>query len=115
MAAATPPWTLESVPQEAPEAKERTLPSGRSVIVKVAGGREELEVRSPAGEIEVRITLSDVGPVVHLRGARLELDSLQAVAINCERFEVCATEGATLKSAGEVQIAGHEMRVQTRK
>lgn len=86
-------------------AAQRSLPSGRSVIVKTADGREELEVRSPQGEMEVHIILTETGPVVRLRGARLELESPETVALNCQRFEVNAAEA--------VRITGRELRVRT--
>jgi hypothetical protein len=100
-----------AVPSSVPT--EKSLPSGRSVVVRVDGGREELEVRSPQGDVEVRITLTDAGPVVSLRGARLELESPDAVAVNCRKFEVNTQEGTELKSAGAVQIAANEMNVNT--
>lgn len=94
-------------------AAERVLPSGRSVVVRLSGRNEELEIRSPRGEVEVCITLTDAGPVVKLRGARLELESPDAVAIACRRFEVQTTEGTRLDNAGDVQITGRELHVQT--
>jgi hypothetical protein len=103
-----------SAPVSSPSATtERDLPSGRSVIVRLDGGKEELEVRSPQGEVEVRITLTDAGPVISLRGARLELDAADAVAVNCRKFEVNSSEATTLSSAGAVQITGNEMNVET--
>ncbi len=92
---------------------ERFLPSGRSVVLKVAGTCEELEVRSPQGEVEVRVTLTESGPVVSLRGARLELASPDAVTVNCRRLEVNTTEGTQLLSTGDLRITGREARVQT--
>jgi phage gp45-like len=92
---------------------EKSLPSGRSVVVRVDGGREELEVRSPQGDVEVRITLTDAGPVVCLRGARLELESPEAIAINCRKFEVTTQEGTELKSEGAVRIEANEMNIKT--
>src|SRR5579859_547084 len=77
--------TTMSTPVETRPATERNLPSGRSVVVRVDGGKEELEVRSPNGDVEVRITLTDAGPVVSVRGARLELESPDAVSVNCRR------------------------------
>jgi len=94
-------------------AREHPLPSGRSVVVKVDGGREELEIRSPAGEVEVRIILTENGPVVNLRGARLEMEAIDAVALRCRRFEVQSTEGTELTSSGDVQITGRELKVRT--
>ncbi len=89
------------------------LPSGRSVAVKVAGGREELEVRSPVGEVEVHITLTDQGAVVSLRACRLELGSTDTVAMHCRRFQVITTEGTDLLSDGDVVMTGRQMLVKT--
>jgi hypothetical protein len=79
----------------------------------VTGGSEELEVRGPEGEVELCIRLTAEGPVVQLRGARLELQAADTVAVQCRRFEVQTTEGTSLQSTGNVQITGHELRVQT--
>jgi hypothetical protein len=91
----------------------RRLPSGRSVVVKVAGDREELEIRDPDGQVELCVTLTADGPVVHVRGGRLELDAVETVAVHCRRFEVQTAESAELTSAGELQIKGRELRVKT--
>src|SRR5262249_12082466 len=57
--------TMNPIPNCVAEpATEQLLPSGRSVIVKTADGREELEIRSPRGEMEVHVTLTETGPVV---------------------------------------------------
>ena len=91
----------------------RALPSGRSVVLKVADGCEELEVRSPGGDVEVRISLTDNGAVVTLRGGRLEMESTDAVALNCRRLDVVTAEGIALASAGDLLISGRGMRVKT--
>ena len=93
--------------------KERRLPSGRSVVVKVEGGREELEIRSPDGDVEVRIALTESGPVVSLRGGRLEMEAAENVAVRCRRFEVQTSEGTELNSSGDVQITSRELKVKT--
>ncbi len=98
---------------ECQSATPRLLPSGRCVIVKVGDQHEEMEVRSPSGEVEVHIVLTENGPVVRLRGARLELESPETIAVNCKRFEVQTSEKTELHSAGEVQVTGQEMRVKT--
>jgi hypothetical protein len=103
--------TTQSDVIEAPQ--ERTLPSGRSVVVRVDKGSEELEIRSAQGDVEVRITLTESGPVVCLKGARLELESPDAVAVRCRRLDIETEEATRLASAGDVQITGHEMHVQT--
>jgi hypothetical protein len=90
----------------------RRLPSGRSVVLKMAGAQEEIEVRSPDGTVEVCITLTDCGAVVSLRGGRLELQSPDSVVVNSRRFEVNTTEGTQLNSTGDLQVTGRELRVQ---
>jgi hypothetical protein len=100
-------------PTEARSAPARVLPSGRSVVLKIGDDCEDLEVRSPDGDVEVRITLTDQGAVVSLRGGRLQMESADAVALNCRRLDVVTTEGTALGSAGDVLITGRGMRVQT--
>lgn len=91
----------------------RALPSGRSVVLKLGDGCEEMEIRSPGGDVEVRITLTDQGAVVSLRGGQLHMQAADAISLNCRRLEVVTTEGTALGSAGEMLITGREMRVKT--
>jgi hypothetical protein len=94
-------------------ARLHRLPSGRSIILKTAGTREEIEVRSADGAVELEITLTDAGAVVRLQSARLELAAAEAVVVNSPRFEVHTTEATRLHSTGDVEITGQELRVQT--
>jgi len=82
----------------------RSLPSGRSVLLKVTSTGEELQIRSPTGDVEVRITLGEGGPIVHLSGARLELETPDTLALNCRRLEVKTEETIDLKSAGDMRV-----------
>lgn len=91
----------------------RLLPSGRSVIVRLSRGCEELEVRSPDGMVEVQILLTEQGPVVRLAGARLELESPDSIAVRCRHFEVHSREETTLHSDGAVRLTGQELRART--
>jgi hypothetical protein len=97
-----------------PAPELRPLPSGRSVVVRVGtGGDEEVEVRGLDGTPEVRIRLTADGPVVQVRGGRLELEAADTVAIQCRRFEVHAPEGIDLNTAGDVRITGREVTART--
>lgn len=91
--------------------RDDVLPSGRSVRLRVSNGTEELEVRSPDGDVEVRIVLTDAGPVVHLRAARLHLDATEDVTVACRRFEVEATDEVRLRAAGDVHVNGDVVRL----
>jgi len=91
----------------------RRLPSGRSVVMRAVQGQEELEIRTAEGELEVRVTLTEAGPVIQLRGARLEVESPDAVLFHCRRFEVHAAERLDLQSGGDAGIMARELRVKT--
>src|SRR5262245_25852635 len=91
---------------------EQRLPSARLVLVRVAGGAEELEVRSPTGEVELSITLTAAGPVLRLRAARVEVEAEDTVRLGCRRFEVQASEAVHLHGE-QVLVTGGEARVRT--
>ncbi|QDU62635.1 hypothetical protein Pan216_35020 [Planctomycetes bacterium Pan216] len=92
----------------------RPLPSGRTLAVRLNDSQEQIEVVSPQGEVEVRIVMTDEGPVVKLCGVRLEIEAEETVAVNCRNFEVNAEERAAIVSGGPVRVTGDEMRVRTR-
>jgi hypothetical protein len=95
-------------------APPRVLPSGRTVVLKVDGPNEELEIRSPEGQVELRIALTEQGPVLTLRGLRLELDAADTVAVNCRQFSLRTTEGVVLDAAGDVSLrSGKEIRLRS--
>lgn len=84
----------------------RVLPSGRSVVVRFADGQEQIEIRDPSGQVEVRIELTAAGPVVRLTGARLELQAAEEVAIQSKRVTVQTEEEIRLAAGGDVDIKG---------
>ena len=92
---------------------EHYLPSGRQVVVRLTSAGEELQVRSPDGKVEVSITLSECGPVVHLSAARLELEAADTIVLSCRRLTVNTDESTHLDSAGDLRITGQEVRIQT--
>lgn len=83
-------------------AEERTvhLAGGRSLAVS----DEAVELRSPSGQLELRIKLTAEGPVLQVEGARVELRAAESVAVDCKRFEVRAAEGVTLRTEGTVDV-----------
>jgi hypothetical protein len=88
----------------APAETARVLPSGRSVVLRLGPDAEAIEVRSPEGEVEVSITLTDQGPVVRLRAAQLQLQAADAVEVKCRHFAVHADASAQLQTGGDLQL-----------
>jgi hypothetical protein len=93
-------------PAQRPDA--RTLPSGRSVTLRVGPDNEEIEIRSREGMVEVQITLTEQGPVVRLRAARLELAAAQEMRLECDRLTVHAREAAAVDSGGELRLRSEQ-------
>lgn len=81
-----------------------SLSGGRTVLVLGTGGQEEIQVRSPQGEMEVQIVLTEAGPVVRLRAARLELESVEDMNLACRRFALHTQEETKLTSAGQLRL-----------
>ena len=90
--------------RNAPAPRSHALPSGRHVVVKIENGAEHLEIRSPAGEVEVRIELTDAGPIVKLHAAELQLGSPGKIALQCGELELTTERNATLSVGGELTL-----------
>src|SRR4051812_14233039 len=82
---------------------ERVLPSGRTLVLRIGSAGEDIEIRSAVGELDLRITLTDAGPVVSLRGARVEVDTAD-VAVRCRDFDVQASGTVRLASESEMRF-----------
>lgn len=80
-------------------------PSRREVTLDFADSRGSIEIRSPEGVVELRITLTEQGPVLSVSAASIRLEAVDTLALSCRRFEVDAQEAMTLKSAGQIQLA----------
>jgi hypothetical protein len=91
---------------------ERRLPSGRSLVLRTDPAGEEIEIRGARGELDLRIVLTDTGPVVMLQGARLEVESPD-VAFRCRTFAVKTSGDLRLESEAQVRIDADELVAKT--
>jgi hypothetical protein len=98
--------------EEASDRRELYLREGRTLSVESAGNDELVEVRSSSGMVELRIRLTEEGPVLQMESARLQLRATEAVEIESKRIELKATETLQLSSDNEVKVdADGEVRV----
>lgn len=98
--------------EEATDKREMYLREGRTLSVESSGSEELVEVRSSSGQVELRIRLTEEGPVLQLESARLQLKASEAVEIESKRVEIKATETLQLASDNEVKVdAEGEVRV----
>lgn len=86
---------------------------GRTIQVRTAGGagQETIELKSRDGALELRITMTPDGPLIHVKGGSLAIEAAEAVSVACKRFDLRASGGISfaggevaVQSAGEVRI-----------
>ncbi len=100
-------------PPEAPRVEE-SLPlpplahtPGGHLLRALDGGRGEvLEIRDPDGQLELRVRLTEDGPVVEIDAVKLEVKAAQTIALDCERFSVEAREAVELRSGRDLALRG---------
>lgn len=83
----------------------------------VAGGRtvtavgDSVELRSPSGQLELRIVLTEQGPVLSCEAVRVAIRGAEAVSVETKSFEVRA-DHVGLHSGGELHVTSEkEMKV----
>jgi phage gp45-like len=110
--AAKPKEDLDHQVDETSDRREVYLRDGRTLSVAQAGSDELVEIRSSSGMIELRIRLTEEGPVLQMESARLQLKATESVEIESKRVEIKATETLQLRSEDEVKVdAEGEVRV----
>src|SRR5215475_8387520 len=98
--------------EEASDRREVYLREGRTLSIESVGSEELVEVRSSSGMVELRIRLTEEGPVLQMESARLSLKASEAVEIESKRVEIKASETLQLSSDNEIKAdADGEVRV----
>jgi len=98
--------------EEAADRREIYLREGRTLSVEDAGTEELVEIRSSSGQVEIRIKLTEDGPVLQMESVRLQLKATESVEIASKRVEIKASETLQLASDNEVKVdAEGEVRV----
>ncbi|CAN5918103.1 hypothetical protein BH11MYX3_BH11MYX3_09500 [soil metagenome] len=97
----------QAVTEEATEEREVYLRDGRKLVLSEQGSEQLVEIRSESGMLEVRIRLTDEGPVLQMESARLQLKATEAVSIESARVEIKGTETVEM-SGRKIQISGEE-------
>jgi hypothetical protein len=88
-----------------------TLQGGRSLVVEPAGADDLVEVRAASGVVELRLRITDAGPVLELESVRLSLRAAEAVDVEAPEFNVNAGE-ITLSGRADVRVdAGGDVHV----
>ena len=89
------------------EDREVYLRDGRKLVVSEQGSEQLVEIRSESGMLEVRIRLTEEGPVLQMESARLSLKATEALEIASKRVEINGAERLELKG-GHVQVTAEK-------
>ena len=100
---------LQTPPAEAHEpehgdGQRQTVAGGRTVTVS----HDAVELRAPSGVLELRIRITEEGPVLQVEGVKVELRAAESVSVACKTFEVEAQEKVRLHSAAELDVSSEK-------
>jgi hypothetical protein len=99
------------------------LGNGRSLALVPARDRagqpdetvEVVEIRAQSGALELRIRITDDGPVLEMEGIRLAVTAADSIELKSRRVVVEAEESLTLASRGRAEVLAHDkIRVRSR-
>ncbi len=83
--------------------RELYLRDGRRLVVSEVGREQLVEIRNESGMLELRIKLTEDGPVLQMESVRLSLKASEAVEIESPRVAITGTEQLEL-AGGQVAI-----------
>jgi hypothetical protein len=106
MSADDPKKPLRTTEAESEERKVY-LSGGRTLTVTPEGAGDVVELRNPSGMLELRVRLTEEGPVLQVEGVKVAIKSAEAVTVDCKSFEVKA-EDVKLRSEGELQVTSEK-------
>jgi len=97
------------VERESTESTESTeapirLAHGRTLAVTPDGPNEVIEIRASSGTLELRIHMTEEGPMLTLEGVKLAVKAQDSIDMECKRFSVNASESVELASSQELKI-----------
>ena len=91
---------------ETAETRHLYLRDGRTLTVAGQGTEELVEIRASSGMLELRIKMTEQGPVLQMESVRLQLKATESVDIETKQFNVRAEESVTVASKGELKLSG---------
>ena len=101
------------------ETREVYLRDGRKLVVSEEDNDQLVEIRSESGMLELRIRLTEQGPVLQMESVRMQLKASEAVEIESKRVDIKATETVAVegdkvevKAKEDVEVeGGNDVRV----
>ena len=97
--AGSPKQKLEHAEESESQSEEREvyLKDGRKLLLSEQGGDQLVEIRNESGLVEVRIKLTEEGPVLQMEAVRMQLKAAEQVEIQSARVEINGTEQVSVR------------------
>lgn len=100
----------ESATETQTDERELYLRDGRKLVV--ADNDQLVEIRSPSGMLELRIKLTEEGPVLQMESVRMQLKATESVEIAAKRVEIKAEESIDVVAENDdVRVVGKKIHL----
>jgi hypothetical protein len=97
--------------EEVKDEREVYLRDGRTLKVSDAGSDQLVEIRNESGQLELRIKLTEEGPVLQMESVKLQLKAAESVEIDAKKVSINGSEQLEVHG-GEVKLgADEEMKI----
>lgn len=93
--------------EEVTDEREVFLRDGRTLVVSEQGSDQLVEIRNESGMLELRIKLTEQGPVLQMESLRLQLKATESVEIESPRVEIKGTERVEV-TGGQIKVSSEE-------
>ncbi|MBV8758071.1 MAG: hypothetical protein JO257_12365 [Deltaproteobacteria bacterium] len=87
--------------------REVYLKDGRKLTLSEQGGDQLVEIRNESGLVEVRIKLTEEGPVLQMEAVRMQLKASEQLSIESQAVEIKGAERVEV-SGGKVDVTAEE-------
>jgi len=92
--------------EEVSDEREVYLRDGRKLVVSEQGRDQLVEIRAGSGMVEVRILLTEQGPVLQMDAVRLELKAQESVEIESKRVAIKSETEIDVEAKGHMTLIG---------
>jgi hypothetical protein len=98
---------IRPIPPE--DAETQPLRNGRTLTLAAVGPDQLVEIHGAGGQLELRIRLTEEGPVLEMDSIKLVLRAAEAVQVDTKDFNLNASGGISIdgKAAVAVNSDGH--------
>jgi hypothetical protein len=97
---------LATEASEAVETRQLYLRDGRTLTVSGQASEELVEIHASSGMLELRIKLTEQGPVLQMESVRLQLKASESIDLESKQINLRGEETVAVHSNGELKLSG---------